>query len=218
MEFVKDGIIMGVGLSLMTGPIFFAILDQSIRNGKRAGVSLASGIWVSDVLFTTICFLFYDYLGHALTRTFIFKYLAPVGALLLLFFGLSQLRSASQNLPRQSINVNLKKGTKRKAWLMGFLMNAFNPFTILFWIGLVIYFSTGESLSRDGFIRFVLAMMLTIIALDVAKVVLAGTIRRRLNPKTLHYIKVITGWVFVLSAVIIAFEIFVELTNIGWKF
>ncbi len=218
MEFIKDGILLGIGLSLVTGPILFAILDQSIRNGKRAGLSLASGIWVSDIIFTTACFLFYDYLGHAVTRMFILKYIAPIGVVLLLVFGIQQLRSAASDTMEHRINTQLKKGTKRKAWLMGFMMNAFNPFTILFWIGLVIYYSTGVSLTRDNFIHFVIAMMLTIIILDTGKVVLAGSIRKRLNPKTLHYIKVATGWIFVISAVIIALEVFVEVTKLGWRF
>ncbi len=209
---------MGIILSIMTGPILFAILDQSIRNGKRAGISFASGIWVSDVLFTIACFVFYDYLGDKISRVFIFKYIAPIGILLLVGFGINQLRSAAKDGINHKINTTLKKGAKRKAWLMGFTMNVFNPFTILFWIGLVIYYSTGVSLTRGNFITFVIAMMITIITLDIGKVVLAGYIRKKLNPKSLHYIKIATGWVFIISAIVIAAEVLIELEKMGWSF
>lgn len=214
IELIKDGIVWGIGLSLMTGPILFAILDQSIRHGKRNGLSFSSGIWFSDVLFTTACYFTFDVVSYILTEKVILTYIGPIGVIILFAMGIHQIISGRSDSP-SAMDQPVKKGAKRLAWIKGFTMNAFNPFTVLFWIGLVIYYSTGATLNRFDFLLFATSMLITIIALDLAKIALAGAIRKKLRPKNLLMIKVSTGIIFVVSAIVIGVKILIELSKLN---
>ena len=52
MEIILSGIGMGIVLSFLTGPVFFALIKTSIEKGFYAGVALAAG--VVDILFNLI--------------------------------------------------------------------------------------------------------------------------------------------------------------------
>ena len=51
MDALGSGILLGLTLSILTGPILFTIIQTSIEEGFRAGITVASGIWISDLLF-----------------------------------------------------------------------------------------------------------------------------------------------------------------------
>src|SRR5882762_3516600 len=51
IEAVIRGIGVGLVLTFLTGPVFFALIKTSIEKGFHAGVSLALGVVCSDVVF-----------------------------------------------------------------------------------------------------------------------------------------------------------------------
>src|ERR1035437_1609685 len=55
-----EGIFIGLTMAVMLGPALFALLQTSILRGTRAGVILASGIFLSDLV-VVVC----SYLGGA---------------------------------------------------------------------------------------------------------------------------------------------------------
>ena len=51
LEAVISGIGIGLVLTFLTGPVFFALIKTSIEKGFHAGVALALGVVSSDVFF-----------------------------------------------------------------------------------------------------------------------------------------------------------------------
>ncbi len=51
IEAVIRGIGIGLVLTFLTGPVFFALIKTSIEKGFHAGVALALGVVTSDVVF-----------------------------------------------------------------------------------------------------------------------------------------------------------------------
>ncbi len=49
-----EGMLLGFTLSLMIGPLFFAIVQAGLAGGFRAGAMMAAGIWISDLLFAVL--------------------------------------------------------------------------------------------------------------------------------------------------------------------
>ncbi|MEN9414305.1 MAG: hypothetical protein RLZ62_609, partial [Bacteroidota bacterium] len=45
------GVLLGISLSFMVGPLLFSVVEASIVRGFRAGMAVAAGIWSSDFLF-----------------------------------------------------------------------------------------------------------------------------------------------------------------------
>ncbi|MDX1477257.1 MAG: LysE family transporter, partial [Saprospiraceae bacterium] len=57
MSHVLLGLGIGFSLTLMIGPITFTILDSSLSRGWRAGVLAGLGMWISDIIYITLCYL-----------------------------------------------------------------------------------------------------------------------------------------------------------------
>ena len=83
-----QGIVLGLSLSFMIGPLLFAILQAGIERGFRAGLAVAGGIWLSDVLYVVALRFGMDGLT-ALTAMPGFRLWAGIaGGLVLAGFGL----------------------------------------------------------------------------------------------------------------------------------
>jgi threonine/homoserine/homoserine lactone efflux protein len=51
IEAIISGIGFGLVLTFITGPVFFALIKTSIEKGFHAGLSLALGVVMSDMVF-----------------------------------------------------------------------------------------------------------------------------------------------------------------------
>ena len=51
LELIISGIGLGIVLSFVTGPVFFALIKTSIEKGFHAGMWLAAGVVLSDLIY-----------------------------------------------------------------------------------------------------------------------------------------------------------------------
>ena len=59
MEFLLKACSVGFLLSVMIGPVFFVLLETSIRKGFRAALVFDIGVLASDALYILLAYLFY---------------------------------------------------------------------------------------------------------------------------------------------------------------
>ena len=59
IELVLKGIVTGFILSIMIGPVFFVLLETSIRKGIRAALAFDLGVLISDIVYILIAYIFY---------------------------------------------------------------------------------------------------------------------------------------------------------------
>jgi len=57
MHPLLNGLFFGLTLTILLGPIFFALIQTGVERGFRAGVVLGSGIWISDIIFIIAVYL-----------------------------------------------------------------------------------------------------------------------------------------------------------------
>jgi threonine/homoserine/homoserine lactone efflux protein len=180
MEFVLEGILFGLTLAVMMGPIFIAITQASIEMGTRPGLSVCLGVWISDFLIILGTYLFIRELG-SLIESEVFKfYLGISGGLILIVFGIgSFFKQISLNVERKKLSIKSFTGFLTK----GFLVNTINPFTFVFWIGVMSTYVLGRNTSTSQTILFLSSIMITIMLTDVLKVMGAKLIRKKLTQK-----------------------------------
>ena len=82
-----------------------------------------------------------------------------------------------------------------RIWLQGFFMNTLNPAPIFLWLSWCTYFAHIMTL-KERIVLFT-SCLLFVLATDVSKVLLAGTIRQKLTQKTLHYINIISACILI---------------------
>ena len=60
MDLIITGVITGFILSIMIGPVFFVLLETSIRRGVKAAIAFDIGVLMNDIVYILIAYLFYN--------------------------------------------------------------------------------------------------------------------------------------------------------------
>ena len=173
-----EGFLVGLGMVVFIGPVFFTLLKSALNYGFWAGMMVAFGIFVSDVVCVALCsFGAIPFFKNEENQF----YLAVGGALILFGLGLKYLLKPNVNVDEQ---VKLHAGHYTVYFTKGFLVNFVNPFVFLVWIG-VIGLAQGKFGSGQDLWLFLGAALLGILFTDSLKVVFADKIKRLIQPKFL---------------------------------
>ena len=195
MDIILNGIISGIVLAILVGPIFFTLVQTSIEYGFKAGFFVAIGISLSDMVYITI-----SYLGlYQITENEKFKvYLSYTGGIVLLSFGVYYLFIKN----RKKIETDPQKIKERSPLRYigkGFIMNGLTPTVLIFWIGTVGVATTelGYDTPRQA-ILFFSAIVGTVFTTDLIKAKLADRLRHIMTPTFVHTLNIILGIVLIV--------------------
>jgi threonine/homoserine/homoserine lactone efflux protein len=195
---IIKGLLLGLILSISLGPVIFAILKQSITNGRRAGYIFVAGVSTSDIalllianIFTSIFLLVLDHKA----------FIAMAGAGFLLLLGLYTLffKKIKIEYDEKGEEKVFRKRDYLGIYISGFLMNTLNPSVFIFWFAwtAAIGASAAETNNPVQYKFLVFATCLVFLLLsDLIKVALASRLRTSLTEKNLI-------WINRLSAIII---------------
>jgi len=195
---ILKGLLLGLILSISLGPVIFAIIKQSLTNGRRAGYVFVAGVSSSDVILIFIANVFTSLFLLVLDHKAI---IAMAGAGFLLMLGLYTLLFKKIQLDTEDSD-NDKIFRKRDylgIYASGFLINTLNPSVFLFWFAwtAAIGTSAAETNNPIGYKLIVFGTCLGFLLLsDLIKVALASRLRPSLTEKNLI-------WVNRISAIII---------------
>jgi threonine/homoserine/homoserine lactone efflux protein len=198
IEAIVKGFTLGLLLAISVGPIVFTVIKQSLNNGKKGGFAFILGIALSDVVLVFCSNVFTQFF------TALSKYRQPIGitgsifmivvGVYFLFFKKVQVDADGNQL------ILFRKRDYAKIFTAGVLMNIFNPGIIIFWLTTATAFI--DHTLRQRIIIFGLALLLAFGA-DVAKVLLANGLRKRLTPKNIHLINRINGLILIGFGVVL---------------
>lgn len=190
-----QGILLGLTLSFMIGPLLFAIVEAGLERGFRAGMAVAIGIWASDVLYVTLVQCGLEFLT-ALTTSPHFKLWAGLlGGCLLMSFGAgSFFKKSTAGMHPQRFKVQdsdighpSSKPELLRYGLRGFLLNTINPFTVLFWVGIASGVVAPGGWSGMEILRFFGAMLGTLALADTLKAYAAKRLGDWLTPSHIFW-------------------------------
>ena len=192
---LSKGILLGLSLSLLVGPLIFALLDASIRQGFRAGMAVGVGIWVSDALFILLTYFGLTYVLQITSWPGFTQSLGLIGGLVLMLFGGGAVWKARRARGVVKEHPGQAKRSYLNWWVKGFLINTINPFTVFFWTGVA-----GTTIAKPEFqptdaVAFYSGLFCTIIATDTLKVLLAKAIRKKLNRRVVSGMQLVSGLV-----------------------
>ena len=207
MDFLIQGVLLGLVLSYLPGPLFFGLLQVGIERGFRAAVSYAAGIWVCDIFFVLITYFGVSYL-LALTQVKGFNIvLAMTGGGILIFTGLGTLLTRPSYLQIETKVID--HVSRFGIFLRGFFFNLFNPGTIFFWLGISSQLSAHQP-GPERALLFFGGMWSGLVSSDILKAYLAKQIKEKLTGQVIRYIKTL------ISFMLIGFGIFLILSYF-WK-
>ena len=203
------GLLLGLILSLSIGPVIFAIVKQSLTNGKRSGYAFVAGVSSSDMILLFICNVFTSLFNLVLNHK---STIALAGAGFLLLMGLYTLffkKLKLENMGIDGVNKTLSIKNLISSFLSGFIMNTLNPSVFLFWFAwtAAIYNSADDTPNPIQYKLVVFGTCLGFVLLsDLIKVFLAGKLRTRLTEKNLIWINRISGLIILIFSAVLLYS------------
>jgi threonine/homoserine/homoserine lactone efflux protein len=176
MHALFKGILFGLLLAILIGPVFFALIQTSIRKGFRSGVLLSLGISLSDTLYILICYIgFTQLFEHEQFK----ESLAMIGGGIMFMFGISAILKPINS--KTDVLIEPKKPGTFRYVFKGFALNAINPFVILFWVGVMSMVTVQEKLEGIHTFLFFLGTILTVFCTDISKAYVAHKLSKYLT-------------------------------------
>lgn len=211
MDMLLGGIKLGLILSFMIGPIFFALVQTSVEEGFRAGAMVALGIWVSDASFVLAVYYGMSYLAEVIKAPSFSLILGVGGSILLACFGLVTLLTIPKGLLTNTMPTYQRSSSYLSLFTKGFLINTVNPFTVFFWTSVM-----STVVIKDGFDGtqaswFFGGVLGTIVVTDLLKVILAKKIRYSLRPIHLLWLRRISGSALIVFGVVLLVRVLILL-------
>jgi len=197
---IYQGLLIGLGLTILMGPIFFTLIYGSADKGLGFGLKIGAGIWVSDILFISGFGLIYASPIFTNALDDYFPYLKIFGSFFFILFGIIVMMKKSSSPNKKKV---FESGYS--AFLAGFSVNTFNPFTLVFWTGL--YASVQPiTFEKLYYVPLIATLLLTIIIGDALKIFFANRILRDLTEKRMKILRIIAG----LAIIIFGFVLMID--------
>jgi len=203
-EPILAGVTLGLVLAMLVGPVFFMLLNTSLKKGFVPAAYLALGVMLSDSVYITIA-----YFGSTFIQTMQSHktLIGLLGGLLMIGFGFANLIKKPV-ISAESLEV---PDDSKSTWIdtgKGFMMNMLNPFVLLFWMGVAGTLASKEQYSNSKVIVFFVATLGTIFSTDLLKAWLATRLKRVIQPNFLMWLNRLSGIGIILFGCKMIFNIF----------
>ncbi len=196
MTIFYTGVIYGLFLAILIGPVFFALIRTSIDNGFKSGIFLALGIAISDTFAASVVYLG---IKDFTENTSFQSAMGIVGGIIMLIFGLIPF------LKKRKIDYGIDEKKKSKYYFLytleGIILNSINPFVYIFWVGI-----WGKVLLQYKYIGievwiFMLGLITTVLMTDILKSYLANKITKYITAQLLSWIDKGTGIALIIFGI-----------------
>lgn len=100
VDLLIKGIVTGFILAIMIGPVFFVLLETSIRRGVRAAMAFDLGVLLSDVVYILIAYVFYSEVSSIISGDKQ-ELIKLIGGIMFLIYGIvsfSNVRNKSKSM------------------------------------------------------------------------------------------------------------------------
>jgi threonine/homoserine/homoserine lactone efflux protein len=219
MDMVFHAFTIGLLLSIIPGPVFFVLLENSITKGIRSALAIDFGVMLSDVVYILLSVLFVEQINSLLTGKN--KELFDVlGGLIFIAFGIvnlfkkSKIHNGDQELEEVTEKYHLRESNdpKKNFGLMiakGFLLNFANPLVIFYWLSVASVAKHDSPDDSNGFLFLFLGIILaTFFTFDVIKIITAKKIRNLVTVQLLNLLNKFIGTVFIGFGLFFIFRVF----------
>jgi len=204
MSYIIEGLILGLGLAISLGPIFITLTQASIDRGIKAGLTVGAGIWISDIIFISFFYNFINKLSETIESPSFIFWMGISGAIVLFLFGLYMIVS------KPSLNYNDEKLTAKNYigfFLTGFTVNSVNPFTFVYWMGVISTYKIGQQIPNNSLMLILLTILIVIILSDAAKVFLAHKLKSAMTPQVINRVFNFSGVMLISFGVYMLFRV-----------
>ncbi len=201
VEAIKLGGWLGMILSFMIGPVFFILLETSIKEGYTKALSFSLGVIFSDLLFLVLAMIAAAPLRGLAQREF---ELDIIGGLVFLVMGLSRALKKPKGMMHQETKVRTNIHHLGK----GFMLNILNPLVFFFWLTTTTLIYTRVDSDKGNLPLLACYTMAFLIFgfVDQGKILLARRIKHHITTKSLRIANIGIGIGFIVLAIVLIYR------------
>jgi len=193
MDVIINGLLFGLLLCVLIGPVFFALIQNAIEKGFFSGFFMAVGIALSDTIYILITYLG---ISQLVDNPSFNMWLGGVGGGIMLIFGITYMLKP---VPKKGIKQLHAKQTKWFQQIMkGFFLNGINPFVLIFWIGIVSKITVDFQYNTNQAITFFVVLIATVFSADILKSYFAVKLSEIVTPRFMKIMNRVVGVALVL--------------------
>lgn len=215
MDLILKGIVTGFILSIMVGPVFFVLLETSIRKGIKAAIAFDLGVILNDIVYIAIAFLFYNQVEKLSTGDDN-SILRLVGGCVFLGFGIYSFFKEVHSIEVHEEEMSSR--TMKDYFLLGlkgFLLNLANPMVIFYWFSVMTLGAkdAAEGGSSSSMLLFIGSILLTFFGFDLLKIIGAKSLRPLVTDRLLIGLQRLIGIVFLVFGIVLVSQGIIGLTK-----
>jgi threonine/homoserine/homoserine lactone efflux protein len=193
IEALLKGVTLGLLLSISVGPVVFSVIKQSLNGGHTGGMAFIIGVSASDITMVLVSNVFTQLFSALSSHR---KEIGIAGSVFLISLGVFFLffKKIKVNEEGQQAFVQFRKRDYARIALSGYLMNTLNPGVFIFWLTASTTFINHTI--QEKLVLFLVCLSI-VFSTDIAKVMLAGKIRKKLTPHNIHIINRVNGLILI---------------------
>lgn len=202
---LRDGILLGLLLSVLIGPVFFLLIELSLKEGFRSAVAMDVGIILSDAACILVAYFGMAALLENPKNRFVF---VIVGSVILLVMGIIKIlpKKTPPGTEPPPVDLTIKRSNPFWLAIQGFFYNLLNPSTIIFWITTV-----GGAVALRGEQKELIAAqfaatLAVVFVVDVGKAWFAKKMRQFITAERMKKANIIVGVVFILFSLFLMYR------------
>lgn len=207
-EVILKAVVTGFILSIMIGPVFFILLETSIRKGVKAALSFDLGVFVSDIIYITIAYVFFAEVS-VLTQGKNENILKMVGGALFLIFGaLTFFKKTKEQEVKKEDNTNSQSKEYLVLFIKGLVLNMANPMVIFYWFSVMtLGAKTDSTVDFSTQMLIYISVLLTVFfSIDLLKIIGAKKLRPFINDNVLTSLNRISGSILFIFGIILLLQ------------
>lgn len=188
----------------MIGPVFFVLLETSIRKGVRAALAFDMGVFISDLIYIGLAYLFYAQVAKLTSgeNSYILKFFG--GIVFVCFGSITLLKKPKGNIDEENESINQTKDYIVLG-LKGFFLNFANPMVIFYWFSVI---ALGAEKSDDGglgdhILLYIIILITTFFTIDFLKIVGAKKLRPFITDRLLLVLNRINGLILLIFGIVL---------------
>jgi threonine/homoserine/homoserine lactone efflux protein len=202
MSLFWQGLLLGLSLSILAGPMLFILLQIGMEKGFRAGAMAGMGVWMSDLMYVLLAYFGISYLLRAAQWDGFQLWASLLGGVVLIILGAGTIMGKPVR-PRYGRPKEDIKHNWLGYWLRGFIINTLNPFTAFFWIGVMTTVSANGVLLPGEATLFFGTVILVVLITDLLKVLLAKNLHAWMKLRYLFALKRVSGSALVMFGIVL---------------
>ena len=187
---IFEGLLFGFILSINIGPVFFLLVETSIKKGVRDAFIMNTGVIISDLMWIILLYFgietylesFFDSTGSKV-----------IGGVMFILFGVGGLFYIKKDHKVISVGKN-----RRILFTKGFLLNLVNPSVALFWLATIAFAIKSLDNDKHKLILFFVSVFSIIIVIDTIKFFMARKLRLYLNERRQKKLSKLTNLIMIL--------------------